>query len=763
MSHATPFLRAFALALAVALGLSAPPLLAQSAGELAFHTPLTGSQEVPANGSRASGHVTATLDGMTLTVTGTFSGLESDYNTSVGAHIHLGFAGENGPVNFPLTPTLDGNLRGGFFAAAENTLTLSEAQVAALMGRRYYVNIHTVNLPAGEIRGQLAPVTGMPHFAALSGAWEVPANASRAIGGVLAELDGMTLTVTGAFSGLESDYNTDIGAHLHLGFAGENGPVEISLQPMLSEDNRSGQFMAANNTFELTAEQVAALQARRLYVNVHTMMIPAGEVRGQLVPADAVQLASVFSGRAEVPANGSQARGGAVVELDGMTVVVTGAFSGLLSDYNTSIGAHLHLAPVGQNGPVVFPLHPMLGEDNRSGRFPAANNTFTVTPEQAEAFASGQYYVNIHTVDLPPGEIRGQVLPLGVRVFEAWLVGANEIPAVMSPGSGGVLALLMGDQLTVAGGFRNLGSAFNTDIGAHLHLGAANENGPVDIALETMADEGGLGGSFPASGNTFTLTAAQRDALFEGRYYVNVHTVDNPPGELRGQVLPSTNLAPMGPTITSPMDGATVVLEGPADTPFVATWTGSDPNTNPTFFTWQLSTSMDFGDDDVVFSAMTGRTMQFETTFGAVDSLLASLGVGAMESITVFHRVRATDGSFPRFGPAAAVTLTRTGTVSTEGGAGAVAFALRGAAPNPMRGHATLTFDLPEAADVTVEVYDVMGRQVLMLPLGERAAGAGHAAPLAADGLAAGTYIVRLRATTAQTTLSETTRVTVVR
>ena len=35
----------------------------------------------------------------------------------------------------------------------------------------------------------------------------------------------------------------------------------------------------------------------------------------------------------------------------------------------------------------------------------------TLTPEQAQQFAAGDWYVNVHTQAHPAGEIRGQVVP----------------------------------------------------------------------------------------------------------------------------------------------------------------------------------------------------------------------------------------------------------------------------------------------------------------------------------------------------------------
>ena len=35
----------------------------------------------------------------------------------------------------------------------------------------------------------------------------------------------------------------------------------------------------------------------------------------------------------------------------------------------------------------------------------------TLTPEQAQQFTAGEWYVNVHTQANPGGEIRGQVIP----------------------------------------------------------------------------------------------------------------------------------------------------------------------------------------------------------------------------------------------------------------------------------------------------------------------------------------------------------------
>ncbi|MDX1418437.1 MAG: T9SS type A sorting domain-containing protein, partial [Rubricoccaceae bacterium] len=90
-------------------------------------------------------------------------------------------------------------------------------------------------------------------------------------------------------------------------------------------------------------------------------------------------------------------------------------------------------------------------------------------------------------------------------------------------------------------------------------------------------------------------------------------------------------------------------------------------------------------------------------------------------------------------------------------------FALRGAYPNPLRRQATVAFDLPEPADVRLEVYDVLGRRVAVVQAADVEAGASRTLRFQAEGLASGAYIFRLEATMASGSVAETGRLTVVR
>jgi len=77
-------------------------------------------------------------------------------------------------------------------------------------------------------------------------------------------------------------------------------------------------------------------------------------------------------------------------------------------------------------------------------------------------------------------------------------------------------------------------------------------------------------------------------------------------------------------------------------------------------------------------------------------------------------------------------------------------FDLKANYPNPFNPTTTIAFDLPEASQVTLEVFDMMGRRVATLVNGDMAAGRYEAAWNAradnGSSVASGVYIYRLRA-----------------
>lgn len=140
----------------------------------------------------------------------------------------------------------------------------------------------------------------------------------------------------------------------------------------------------------------------------------AGEDGGALAFTSTLALTT----EEEVPpcaAAGATATGTGTVTIDAANTridVVNLTFSGLSGPLT---GAHIHPAPPGEAGPIVLDLGPDLSSPiNRS--FTAADYP-TPPPAGApadfaafvEAMRAGDTYVNLHTADCMPGEIRDQI------------------------------------------------------------------------------------------------------------------------------------------------------------------------------------------------------------------------------------------------------------------------------------------------------------------------------------------------------------------
>lgn len=132
-----------------------------------------------------------------------------------------------------------------------------------------------------------------------------------------------------------------------------------------------------------------------------------------VLPAVAVAQTSFLAnlnGGAEVPPSPSGAFGfGAFAYVaDSQMVTYSVSFVGI----GTVTGIHVHgPAPAGENALVLFDL-------------PIANPTFGVvgpiTGQQVAELQAGLWYVNVHSIAYPSGEIRGQILEVTAAEPSTW-------------------------------------------------------------------------------------------------------------------------------------------------------------------------------------------------------------------------------------------------------------------------------------------------------------------------------------------------------
>ena len=90
-------------------------------------------------------------------------------------------------------------------------------------------------------------------------------------------------------------------------------------------------------------------------------------------------------------------------------------------------------------------------------------------------------------------------------------------------------------------------------------------------------------------------------------------------------------------------------------------------------------------------------------------------------------------------------------------------FALLGNYPNPFNPSTTILFDLPESAEISIQLFDLLGRQVMSRPPTTVHAGADRGVQIEGSSLSSGTYIYRVIARSATSTMIKSGRLTLVK
>ena len=117
---------------------------------------MTAAMETPANTSKGTGTATLTLTGDQLHYTITVEGLSGP---ATAAHIHAGKAGVAGPpvLGFKVDKVAAGKLAEGTVDIKTGLMkgVSADSLKALLNSGDAYVNVHTAEHKAGEIRGQV--------------------------------------------------------------------------------------------------------------------------------------------------------------------------------------------------------------------------------------------------------------------------------------------------------------------------------------------------------------------------------------------------------------------------------------------------------------------------------------------------------------------------------------------------------------------------------------------------------------------------------
>jgi hypothetical protein len=205
-----------------------------------------------------------------------------------------------------------------------------------------------------------------------------------------------------------------------------------------------------------------------------------------------------------------------VLSADGMTLSYNIAFA--QGDF-VPTAVNLHIGAVGESTAVTHQLspisNPMMGQ-------------VALTVDDQTQITAAKLYVDVQTAAYPNGELRGQIVRPGSKVYVATATGDQELPSVMTAYAAHASFILSPDEGSLI--YHVATGATPTDVRLHRAIGAIS--GPVayDIPLGTLP----LDGTLSIGGGAGTSDTAD---LESGRFYLNIVTQQNPAGELRGQLV----------------------------------------------------------------------------------------------------------------------------------------------------------------------------------------------------------------------------------
>ncbi|MBL7979249.1 MAG: M4 family metallopeptidase [Bacteroidetes Order II. Incertae sedis bacterium] len=170
------------------------------------------------------------------------------------------------------------------------------------------------------------------------------------------------------------------------------------------------------------------------------------------------------------------------------------------------------------------------------------------------------------------------------------------------------------------------------------------------------------------------------------------------------------NRLPIAAQITSPADNVNITLQGAPTTNLPISWTsGSDPDSDPLSYQWQISATSDFS--RMLFTSPSQSGLSLNMKYADLNTLLKSISAGS--NATLYHRVSTSDGvNTPIFSVPAKMNISRDITNSESETELPQYVHVSQVFPNPFRNQAALLIDLPQSAEVRITIYDALGRMI---------------------------------------------------
>lgn len=324
------------------------------------------------------------------------------------------------------------------------------------------------------------------------------ASTAQGSGRFVIDTDANTVSYRIVYAGL---VGTETAAHIHGSATGAPGANSGVLTALPAGSPKVG-------VWSYTEAQEPMILQGRCYANIHTSSFGGGEIRGQIVPFNAL-----LDGGQEVPANAATGSGWATATVDtaANTISYYISYSGLTG---APTAAHFHGNRLhGASGGVKVGL--------TAGPSPMTGTVSYLQADEGQLL-SGMFYINLHTAAFGGGEIRGQLVPTVIPMD-----ALQEVPAGPATGSSGFALVAVDTAANALSYDVRLQSLSSAETAAHIH-GFAGSASTAGVQAGLTAGARKLG--------TWTYGAANEVSVMSGLAYFNIHTSANGGGEIRGQI-----------------------------------------------------------------------------------------------------------------------------------------------------------------------------------------------------------------------------------
>ena len=374
--------------LCLAGALTALGFVQSRAQTVEFRATINAAQEPTGSTSTGTGWAVLLYDVGTNTFDLTVT-INSFSNTITASHIHEGAIGVAGPVVTNLGSEVVYR-RDGAYVTATFTNIVHSGTALTLLRNGAYVNFHTSAYPGGEVRGQLI---AQPKrlVAILDAAHEAPATTSKAYGAAYISYDSGTNKISTRLN-IYNFTNTLNASHYHEGAVGVSGPVVHGLGGA-SVYTKTGTAYGASFVSQTYLGDAIKLLTGRAYLNVHSNISPGGEIRGQVMATDELDVARLVN----VAARGFVGKGDQVL-INGFVITGTEPIRVLITARGPSLTA------LGVSGALA---NPMISLHDGTGAEIVANDdygtAFSSADIAATTFSISNASESALLLVLPPG------------------------------------------------------------------------------------------------------------------------------------------------------------------------------------------------------------------------------------------------------------------------------------------------------------------------------------------------------------------------